>query len=119
MVGFVAFGRQIEVEENPPARPAAAVIALTGGADRIHDAIELLERGYAGRLLISGVNQALTLADVARLAPKYRKLVDCCVDFAAFVAATDGQYAAIDLNPVFVCDKGKGVRIADALIVTR
>ena len=46
-------------------------------------------------------------------------LVDCCVDFAAFVAATDGQYAAIDLNPVFVCPKGKGVRIADALIVTR
>ncbi len=46
-------------------------------------------------------------------------LVDCCVDFAAFVAATDGQYAAIDLNPVFVCAKGKGVRIADALIVTR
>ncbi len=46
-------------------------------------------------------------------------LVDCCVQFAAFVAATDGQYAAIDLNPVFVCPKGKGVRIADALIVTR
>jgi acyl-CoA synthetase (NDP forming) len=46
-------------------------------------------------------------------------LIDCCVQFADFVAATDGQYAAIDLNPVFVCAKGKGVRIADALIVTR
>jgi hypothetical protein len=46
-------------------------------------------------------------------------LIDCCVRFADFVAATDGQYAAIDLNPVFVCAKGKGVRIADALIVTR
>lgn len=46
-------------------------------------------------------------------------LVDCCVQFGAFVASTDGQYAAIDLNPVFVCAAGKGVRIADALIVTR
>jgi len=46
-------------------------------------------------------------------------LVDCCVRFARFVAATDGQFAAIDLNPVFVCSQGRGVRIADALIETR
>jgi acyl-CoA synthetase (NDP forming) len=43
-------------------------------------------------------------------------LIDCCVRFGQFVAATDGQFAAIDLNPVFVCARGHGVRIADALI---
>jgi acetyltransferase len=46
-------------------------------------------------------------------------LVDCCVRFGDFVAATDGQFAAIDLNPVFVRARGSGVRIADALIETR
>ena len=46
-------------------------------------------------------------------------LIDCCVRFADFVVATDGQFAAIDLNPVFVCARGRGVRIADALIETR
>jgi acetate---CoA ligase (ADP-forming) len=46
-------------------------------------------------------------------------LVDCCVRFGDFVAATDGQYAAIDLNPVLVCTRGRGVRIADALMETR
>jgi acyl-CoA synthetase (NDP forming) len=46
-------------------------------------------------------------------------LVDCCVRFGAFVAATDGRFAAIDLNPVFVRARGAGVRIADALIETR
>jgi acetyltransferase len=46
-------------------------------------------------------------------------LVDCCVRFGALVAATDGRFAAIDLNPVFVCARGKGVRIADALIEMR
>ena len=46
-------------------------------------------------------------------------LVDLCVKFGQFVAATDGAYAAIDLNPVFVCNEGRGVRIADALIETR
>ena len=46
-------------------------------------------------------------------------LVDCCVRFGDFVAATDGQYAAIDLNPILVCARGRGVRIADALMETR
>ena len=46
-------------------------------------------------------------------------LIDCCVEFSRFVASTDGQFAAIDLNPVFVGTKGKGVRIADALIVPK
>jgi len=45
-------------------------------------------------------------------------LLDCCERFAAFVSATAGAFAAIDLNPVFVCARGRGVRIADALIET-
>jgi acyl-CoA synthetase (NDP forming) len=45
-------------------------------------------------------------------------LVECCQRFAAFVVATDGRFAAIDLNPVLVCARGHGVRIADALIET-
>jgi len=43
-------------------------------------------------------------------------LIACCEQFAAFVLATAGKFAAIDLNPVFVCARGKGVRIADALM---
>jgi acyl-CoA synthetase (NDP forming) len=46
-------------------------------------------------------------------------LVDCCVRFADFVVATEGRFKAIDLNPVFVCARGRGVRIADALMETR
>jgi len=46
-------------------------------------------------------------------------LVDCCVRFSEFVAATDGKFAAIDLNPVFVRARGRGVLIADALIETK
>ena len=46
-------------------------------------------------------------------------LVDCCMRFSDFVVATDGQFAAIDLNPVFVGARGRGVRIADALIETK
>ena len=62
-----------------------------------------------------------TLLDGFRGAPPrdLDALVDCCVRFGDFVAATDGQYAAIDLNPVLVRARGYGVRIADALMETR
>src|SRR5215470_1838820 len=62
-----------------------------------------------------------TLLDGFRGAPPrdLDALVDCCVRFGDFVAATDGQYAAIDLNPVLVRARGRGVRIADALMETR
>ena len=43
-------------------------------------------------------------------------LVACCLRFAEFAVATDGQFAAIDLNPVFACARGRGVRIGDALM---
>lgn len=46
-------------------------------------------------------------------------LANCIVKFSEFVAATDGQFAAIDLNPVFVRPEGRGVAIADALVISR
>jgi acetyltransferase len=73
------------------------------------------------------VRTALSSLKVSKLLDGFRgsapsdvdALVDCCVRFGEFVAATDGAFAAIDLNPVFVCARGRGVRIADALIEPR
>jgi acyl-CoA synthetase (NDP forming) len=70
---------------------------------------------------------AIRSLKVARLLDGFRgaprrdvdALIDCCVRFGDFVAATDGQYAAIDLNPVLVRPHDQGVRIADALMETR
>jgi uncharacterized SAM-binding protein YcdF (DUF218 family) len=90
-LGFVLFLHQIPEQEILPDRPAAAVIALTGGPERIADAIDLMERGYAGRLLISGVNPSLTRADVIRMAPRHRKLIECCVDLGYEARNTIGN----------------------------
>jgi acyl-CoA synthetase (NDP forming) len=49
-------------------------------------------------------------ADIAALA-------DAVVALSRFAAASGGKIAEIDLNPVMVLPKGKGVRIADALVV--
>ena len=44
-------------------------------------------------------------------------LVEAVVAFGDFVTRTDGRFSAIDINPIIVGAKGKGVRIADALMV--
>ncbi|HWG03918.1 MAG TPA: acetate--CoA ligase family protein [Beijerinckiaceae bacterium] len=60
------------------------------------------------------------MLDGFRGAPPLDKesLIDCCLKFSDFVVATDGHYAAIDINPLIVLPRGKGVKIADAMIVT-
>ena len=68
---------------------------------------------------IGSLKAAKLLAGFRGAAPRdVDALVDCCVRFGDFVAATGRRFAAIDLNPVFVCARGRGVRIADALIET-
>lgn len=79
-VGFVRFVSIVDQSERDPPRAADAIVALTGGAQRIGDAIELLRRGYGGRLLITGVNERTGRDEIARLSPGQRRLVECCVD---------------------------------------
>ena len=51
--GFGVFLQTIERYEQYPSTRTDGIVALTGGAQRIGDAIELLGKGYARRLLIS------------------------------------------------------------------
>ena len=44
--GFIAFVATLERYERDPQRRADAIVALTGGAQRIGDAIDLLAKGY-------------------------------------------------------------------------
>jgi uncharacterized SAM-binding protein YcdF (DUF218 family) len=80
LAGFVAFVGSIERLEREPASRTDAIVALTGGAERIGDAIDLLAKGYGRRLLITGVNERTSRDQIARLNPGQRRLFDCCVD---------------------------------------
>ncbi|HEY8566795.1 MAG TPA: YdcF family protein [Beijerinckiaceae bacterium] len=80
VAGFVAFTATIDRYERSPETRADGIVALTGGAQRIGDAIDLLAKGYAGRLLITGVNERTSRDEIARLNPGQRRLFDCCVD---------------------------------------
>ena len=79
-LGFLGFVYSLDRFEQPPETRADGIVAMTGGAQRIGDAIDLLAKGYAKRLLISGVNENTSRDQIARLNPGQRRLFECCVD---------------------------------------
>ncbi|MGU3536470.1 YdcF family protein [Methylobacterium sp. A54F] len=78
--GFLAFVGALACTEQAPPGRADGIVALTGGAQRIGDAIDLLAAGYGRRLLITGVNERTSRDEIARLNPSQRHWIDCCVD---------------------------------------
>jgi uncharacterized SAM-binding protein YcdF (DUF218 family) len=79
--GFVWFVSMLPIEEVKLDRDADGIVALTGGASRVVDAIELLAAKRGQRLLISGANRSTNAAEISRLHPEYASEVRCCVDF--------------------------------------
>jgi len=80
-LGFFWFLRNVPDEEVSLDRNADGIVALTGGASRIADAIELLASGRGKRLLISGAYRATNSKEISRLNPDFERWVRCCVDF--------------------------------------
>jgi uncharacterized SAM-binding protein YcdF (DUF218 family) len=79
-VGFGVFVATLPAME-PSALPRAdAIVVLTGGADRVADAVQLMAQGRGARLLISGVHPTTTRQEIARQIPDMNRLAGCCVD---------------------------------------
>ncbi|MBK9081068.1 MAG: YdcF family protein [Rhizobiales bacterium] len=91
MASFADRIRRAAAERTPAV--ADGVVALTGGAERIADAALLVSEGRAPRLLISGVNQATTRAELARETPALSGLLECCVDLGYLAENTRGNAA--------------------------
>jgi uncharacterized SAM-binding protein YcdF (DUF218 family) len=90
-LGFVWFLARVPDDDAAADRSAEGIVALTGGALRINDAIELLAAGRGQRLLITGVNPTTHPAELARLAPRYEKLFGCCIDLDHTAVNTIGN----------------------------
>ncbi len=80
VIGIVLFARSLERREQGEIGPADGIVVLTGGADRIGDALLLLERDKGRRLFISGVNIHSTPELLKRRWPGRERLFECCVD---------------------------------------
>ena len=78
--GFLWFVGHLPVIEAAPDRKAEGIVALTGAAFRINDALDLLASGHGRRLLITGVNPATRSSEISRLMPEHQQWFSCCVD---------------------------------------
>lgn len=66
LAGFAWFAQRINTYTPDTTTRTGAIIALTGGRHRIAEAIELLNKGMADRLFISGVGRHISLDNIAR-----------------------------------------------------
>ena len=111
VAGFIGFALSLERAETTLTVQADGVVVLTGGSDRVVEAAELLARGQARRLLITGVNRQTRGAELAKILPVSRQLFDCCVDLG---------YAALDTagNAAETRDWARARGIASLIVVT-
>jgi uncharacterized SAM-binding protein YcdF (DUF218 family) len=61
-------------------RQTDGIVVLTGGAGRLERGLDLVERGRARRLLVSGVDRTVRPVDLATRYDTGEALFDCCVD---------------------------------------
>jgi uncharacterized SAM-binding protein YcdF (DUF218 family) len=94
--GFVLFAARLSEPASPQAR-ADAIVALTGGSERLSDAVDLLRQKRAGRLLISGVHPDTTPRELERIMPGTGALLECCIDLDHQALNTAGNALATKL----------------------
>ncbi len=80
LVGFPVFLASLDRREPHDLPRGDGIVALTGGVERIPDAVGWLAQGHGERLLISGVGSQVRLDQLARKSPALRTWLGCCVD---------------------------------------
>jgi uncharacterized SAM-binding protein YcdF (DUF218 family) len=90
-IGFVSFSRSIATTEPQSIPRADGIVVLTGGSQRLTDALSLLANGHGRKLLISGVHERTGREEIARTAGSRRDLLECCVDLGKSARNTIGN----------------------------
>jgi uncharacterized SAM-binding protein YcdF (DUF218 family) len=82
VAGFFYFASLVQQTAQLPEGKTRAdgIIVLTGGSERITDALSLLRDERGARLLISGVHPRTTANQLARSTGTARALFNCCID---------------------------------------
>jgi uncharacterized SAM-binding protein YcdF (DUF218 family) len=89
--GFFWYASQVALTEPALERAADGIVALTGGPERIGDAVELLAAGHGKRLLITGVNRTTRADEISHLMPRYQLMFSCCIDLDHSAVNTIGN----------------------------
>lgn len=80
LAGFLWFTDSVTTLVPPTKARADAIVVLTGGYQRIDQAVELLRRGSGRRLLISGAHPTTSPTQIRKMTQSSPDLFECCVD---------------------------------------
>ncbi|NTD86398.1 YdcF family protein [Agrobacterium tumefaciens] len=89
--GFLWFADSVASMRPPEGAKGDAIIVLTGGYQRIEQAVGLLRDGVGKRLLISGVNPATTRTQIRKMTQGSSDMFSCCVDMGYKAIDTIGN----------------------------
>lgn len=89
--GFLHFADSVTTLKPPLDPRADAIVVLTGGYQRIDQAVELLQKGAGKRLLISGVHPTTTSTQIRKMTQATPELFACCVDIGYDALDTIGN----------------------------
>ncbi len=89
--GFLRFADSVANLNPPPDARADAIVVLTGGSQRIDQAVDLLRRGSGKRLLISGAHPSTSPTQIRKMTQSSKDLFNCCVDMGYDALDTIGN----------------------------
>jgi uncharacterized SAM-binding protein YcdF (DUF218 family) len=110
--GFLWFADSVASLQPPEGVKADAIVVLTGGYQRIDQAMGLLRDGAGKRLLISGAHPSTSPAQIQKMTQTPPDLFSCCVDIGYDAIDTIGNANEISR---WINDNG----FATVLVVTQ
>ncbi len=78
-VGLFWFASALETEPELSDRQTNAIVVLTGGSLRVEQGIELLSRGLADKLFVSGVAQGVDVKQLLKISREAPEELSCCI----------------------------------------
>jgi uncharacterized SAM-binding protein YcdF (DUF218 family) len=86
--GFFVFASAAAVSTSGSLSRADGIVVFSGDPERVRQGVDLLAEGYAGRLLVTGLDNA---DEVALARARFPALFACCVDVDAASENTAGD----------------------------
>ena len=108
-LGFVLVAFTLGKPASAKAETTDAAVVLTGGPGRIEHGIDVLKNGKARRLLVAGVDPAVTKPDLIRRIKGSRQWLKCCVDLGS--ESVDTRSNAEEAQRWLIRHKYKSIRL--------
>ncbi|MBF0168971.1 MAG: YdcF family protein [Alphaproteobacteria bacterium] len=78
-VGLIGFASALPRGVEDATTQTGAIVVLTGGSERLAAGLDLLEKGMAGKLFVSGVYRGVEVRELVQLSRHAPEALECCI----------------------------------------